>query len=1593
MENGRWSPSLSKRSPGSRKSGAEQAHMLDDGHSLENIEARNGELREQLAAQQLRTFSRWWNSVLARRTIGTPMLIHDLCEEVRSGELAIVLLEELLGTHVRVPHPHAQTRFQMLENQNHFLMLLKRRGLRLVNIGAEDLVDGKRTMLLGLSWTLILRFEIQRYGANELELMQWVKESIYDYHVDVSSWEQSFSNGLAFTALIHEYAPEAYETQFAAHATAEPLAMLRSAFSLAEEHLCVPRLLDEEELARGVADKRSVITYVAKLRHSCIERRLEQQRRESAKVEMAQAAERESWCTETQRLVEKLQRESTALIAWTIDQEARFVEGATIHDPTECVGEAVEATGGAVEAGSSGAPTHEAMVQREEQQHALAAELDTLRHDFRAREKPARFAGKIALSELNGELLLRRQMAARAAPELGLSEAERSMTVLAAKAEFTNSALALVQRHWLRMEMAEREYETKIVRKLAAIDAAASRDAAAAMLIAFRTCLRAQKAWAEATSQDMKATAQKVECDQETKEEWGGHFGSDDVMRLQAYSAALAHWLIEKAAQRAERAKLQQQYANFSEHCEREGQLPLQEEWCALESAWKALVKSSAELQVAITEYRRLAQQHAASAETDAIGIRNEREARTWLTRVDEATTKLVQAVDASALGKETAEREQLLERYRSEGQRRRQRFVDQRAAIETTRHEVEANRKDASLSPYRWQPPCETLEHSSRAPGPAECAYEGARLHMLGLCATGKGRLGRVAMREQALSLLAYELPQLVIRKQRAREAETEVCAICAEAEMLCAWAVARAKAHTQRLRTLGKACEESINTLITKAEASADLALATPKLPALAAADTSPLPNAQMDLPEILEIGSSSEKKLRGAERLALSSRLRQAMATCQLQRTPATSLADGAAALLALDATWEIMERAEGALTRAVYAQKRWLQGPFLAWQRLRRGCRRLQEWMCNSKAVRECDELPASEIEAVHLLSQAETVAYETRMHARTLETQLMPLLRHLDADAELGASAAASLAQVASVGAMVAPMAARVATLAMELERQRRRARVQRTYSSVLAGLEQSIELACELINFPIDTVDTAETVAAALDSGSSQSASLLALECPTASGALCSHGEILLAEWQEVAIALQLRKAGCERAKRNTLHVMALRSQLDSATTAFAQWHTRCSGLLRLRPAKSVAAADVRRATAIVRAQFIEGEAYQRSAAKALRQLGAMPDGTEAATTSESALWVPRVTAMQDELPQLRNIAAAMEAAADLAPPLFNAVQPVAIALSDLADSAEPPEPLSMALLEAVLPPMHVYFLADEISAASASAWPKILKPSTFDPFPADRAPMTPLRLPASLIAPGAHGVAVIEKINQARTQPAHWGEVLAAELRGSCDGTSFRTLRVRDGSRLRTVEGEAAVRSLCKALREAKAVPALRNVSALTDVAQQLADELAAGKCCTPLLERLRKRGMYCGSAGEVVIYGVGSPETVVAELLISDGDAQQRNRNFLLNGGLRAAGVGLAAHPKHGTVCAVTLVSLFATPLAERETVECQGELSPNFLRVLEALPSEQARAIATDALAKGKRVRLQYQPGAVRISVIERDGSSSYSSLKWI
>ena len=49
---------------------------------------------------------------------------------------------------------------QRIENLNKVLDFLKRKRIQLENIGAEDILDGNERLILGLIWTIILRFQI-----------------------------------------------------------------------------------------------------------------------------------------------------------------------------------------------------------------------------------------------------------------------------------------------------------------------------------------------------------------------------------------------------------------------------------------------------------------------------------------------------------------------------------------------------------------------------------------------------------------------------------------------------------------------------------------------------------------------------------------------------------------------------------------------------------------------------------------------------------------------------------------------------------------------------------------------------------------------------------------------------------------------------------------------------------------------------------------------------------------------------------------------------------------------------------------------------------------------------------------------------------------------------------------------------------------------------------------------------------------------------------------------------------------------------------------------------------------------------------------
>jgi len=230
------------------KGGEEEATALKREGSGEGLRAR---LREELDAQQLRTFTRWWNSWLASLSLS----VNDLCEDVRPGVLPIQLLEVLSDSSCGKYNKKPKSKFMMLENQNVFLSQLKAKSIKLVNIGAEDLAGGDRKLVLGLTWTLILRYEIHKFGGNEAELLTWTKDLVQE-HYGVSldgGWAQGFSNGHAFCAIGEEhhtrlcYPPSPAETPFGFSS------VVRSARGGAERDR--PRGDEQDGAARGLVHR------------------------------------------------------------------------------------------------------------------------------------------------------------------------------------------------------------------------------------------------------------------------------------------------------------------------------------------------------------------------------------------------------------------------------------------------------------------------------------------------------------------------------------------------------------------------------------------------------------------------------------------------------------------------------------------------------------------------------------------------------------------------------------------------------------------------------------------------------------------------------------------------------------------------------------------------------------------------------------------------------------------------------------------------------------------------------------------------------------------------------------------------------------------------------------------------------------------------------------------------------------------------------------------------------------------------------------------------------------------------------------------
>lgn len=220
-------------------------------------------------AVQKKTFTNWINTQLKKRHISP---LEDLNVDLCTGEKLIQLLEIIGDENLGKYNKNPKLRIQKFENLNKALEFIRRRGVNLTNIGAEDVVDSNPKLILGLIWTIILRFTISEISEEGLSakdgLLLWCQRRTTPYAQDfkINDFTFSWQNGLALCALIHRHRPDLLN--YWELDKSDKRGNTQLAFDIAEQKLGIAKLLDVEDLVDvAKPDERSVMTYVAQYYH------------------------------------------------------------------------------------------------------------------------------------------------------------------------------------------------------------------------------------------------------------------------------------------------------------------------------------------------------------------------------------------------------------------------------------------------------------------------------------------------------------------------------------------------------------------------------------------------------------------------------------------------------------------------------------------------------------------------------------------------------------------------------------------------------------------------------------------------------------------------------------------------------------------------------------------------------------------------------------------------------------------------------------------------------------------------------------------------------------------------------------------------------------------------------------------------------------------------------------------------------------------------------------------------------------------------------------------------------------------------------
>lgn len=208
---------------------------------------------------QQKTFTKWVNSHLSDRGLA----VQDLCTDLNDGIMLINLLEII--SNKTFPSYNKKCRFinQRLENLNACLKFLRDEDIKLVAIGSEDIERGTKKLILGLIWTIILRYHIQKGKKDNAKnaLLEWVRSKIPEY--DIKNFDKSWSDGLAICALCNALRPDTVDME--GRSPADAYHNADDGIGAAAEKMDIPPVFDAESMV-AAADELSCMTYISYFR-------------------------------------------------------------------------------------------------------------------------------------------------------------------------------------------------------------------------------------------------------------------------------------------------------------------------------------------------------------------------------------------------------------------------------------------------------------------------------------------------------------------------------------------------------------------------------------------------------------------------------------------------------------------------------------------------------------------------------------------------------------------------------------------------------------------------------------------------------------------------------------------------------------------------------------------------------------------------------------------------------------------------------------------------------------------------------------------------------------------------------------------------------------------------------------------------------------------------------------------------------------------------------------------------------------------------------------------------------------------------------